>query len=1297
MAQARVKVGTFTWDSGASPKVVTGVGFQPKALVIFSPLMTTLDTWAAEAHMAMGIASSASNDSARRMVSGWDNVAFFTIRDNEGELATNVILYEISAFGTLLTSVALTAIGSDGFTLTPTLANANSTFGYIAFGGDDVTASVGTTNWSTSAAAQSVNAGLAPTLVMFQAGGDGTTQCWSQGWCDAAGRNGVTSFSARSTWPTPMNTDVKSYQTTASALVVHHPTTGAIAGEASAVLTPTGFDLNWSTVYGTAGTFRWLALAGFPAHVVAIDQPSATGAQTITGLDVDPSAVFFQSACVAAGSGIQNELRFAYGMAEVGAAFGAMVADNDNTAWAAQRTVRHLDSKPIALGHPTGTGTGTLDARADLASVGSGRFALTWTQVDATPRQVIAVALGGYTETDFGTLAQQSGEVIGLTWAEVTHVDANDVAHTYLWAPVDLIDPSTYYGGFKDGRVLGFGQIRRGLSDKHGQYESSEWSWVQSDTDRLVRGMMGNQYQRTFTNRMALARMIDDAGRRLLKKPRLLVRGVIRDVKPRAPLLAEFICKDFLASHFGAADLEKQIPQRTLTRVDFPDMPIATIGAPVPIVYGGLSDEGSVNPPPVLTGDPAIGAYWDGLQVFGFAPITNSAAAVPTGVTVGSTAGGTIATDVPDAKYGVWVTAVDANGIETDPDCYFVNQQGLGTRQTFPANVQTVTVGAGEKIQVSWSAAAGAVKYRVYLGYYYYGAGPQQAIETASLSCEFTTSPSWNTPVTASNITPGAFAFGVPPSGPWMEKNEYAVSAIYADGETALSDFGVVWWSGYLRSYRVEWIAPTIAPLGYRVYRRKPYQTWDRMWIVPAGTTQFDDDQRDTNVTYITGVRQPSGALPLIYVGTVLDAQTFNPMKWHRFVVAGHAIKEITSIFQGTVRVDAGNYGVTFCVPGQTGYSTYFPNTGSPQYVDINGRRYTCIMVRGPQGDAAADGTQPLSVNVRGAEDAGDGSGALIDALADIYKHLVINWWLQSYQSGAWLTAPDWPTDVDGTIVSQVDEASFDALKALHNARLTGGYPGAIALGISRETLTLKNAIARMNLSCDCGSFFNRNSQFAVSGLDLSSATLAAAKHYDQANDTIAGSFDTVPDVDDIENVVVYSYLRRYAKTQAGDQDWDAFEQRNRDADAIHALRDDEREGPVVQLHAVRSAAVANDIMQRRLDFYKRAPVRVFFTTNLKALATEIGDVITTDHIAGLATGGWSAQPLRVLRHVVNPSNYTVTLECHDLGRLYDGTLEATLAWMTPVAPSLVISKKNRLLSRRRRRPSETTPAALLG
>jgi hypothetical protein len=140
-----------------------------------------------------------------------------------------------------------------------------------------------------------------------------------------------------------------------------------------------------------------------------------------------------------------------------------------------------------------------------------------------------AFAVSGVISVSTPEVTFDSADVsIGLTWVEFT--DKADVLH--VSSKIELPDPSTYYGGFKEHRVMTWGQIVRALSDRAGQYESGEFSWVWSDTDRAIRAMLDAESTKVFLNRPVTVRMIDDVNRRLLATPRTMWKGVVRGYKP---------------------------------------------------------------------------------------------------------------------------------------------------------------------------------------------------------------------------------------------------------------------------------------------------------------------------------------------------------------------------------------------------------------------------------------------------------------------------------------------------------------------------------------------------------------------------------------------------------------------------------------------------------------------------------------------------------------------------------------------------------------------------------------------
>ncbi len=847
-----------------------------------------------------------------------------------------------------------------------------------------------------------------------------------------------------------------------------------------------------------------------------------------------------------------------------------------------------------------------------------------------------------YVGTETSDLA---GDSVPLVWSEFAVV-VGAFSQTYRWAKVDLPDPATYYGGFKEARILSVGAIRRALSDRRGNYEAASWGLTVSDTDRLLRGILDGSDSRYLLNKYAILRMISDAERRLLRTPRTIAIGLLRDYQPINPLQFSLTFEDYLALFTGLGSQEKAIPKRKIPLPDFQDCPVENRNKAVPVIYGDFSSGNSATAAPVITGVTARGFFIDeGYFIGGFGDLANSATTPITGISVNAVAGGTLSADVQNSKYGVIITAIDGSGRESNPTPFYTNQPGGGGRGDWQPGVPTAVVDGTKKITVSWNAMAGAASYRVYLGTYYYGASFQQMIATAGTSCEFTTGPNWMTPPTSANITPGAT---VPTfSQGWA----YRVAARMPDGLTALSDFCTNVVTSHRRPMRVQWL-PVTGALEYVIYRapRIPGATPTHMWTVSAaqldgsGIPYFDDDLQDTGATLIDGLDTDTGHVPVTYVGTRVDNGGFT---WFAFLVCGHAIKDITTVFQNGVKVDPGNYGVTFAVPGKTGYSTYFTDSGAGvQYRDINGHRYTLLYVRGPQGEAARDGSQPITLNVKGIETVGDGSGTLITDAFDVQKHAYRNFIFGDYQTGAWpSTGPVWPNSGG---VEIIDDASFDAAGLVCEARMAGGYTAAVILGADGEFLQARDWIQRFNLSCSSWSGFNRKSQWFVRVMDDSPAPLVTSQSFTDIRD-VFGAPDIHDSPEDLENVVVYSHSRKWGKKTWGAENIEV-------SDSISITNSGQtRKSQTIELWLVRNATMAGDVAQRRLLLTKEPPRTVTFTVGLRGMSVELGDIVKLTTAQGIGTNGWTDRPIFVTRHELNPDKLTVRLEGFDVDRIYSG------------------------------------------
>lgn len=179
-------------------------------------------------------------------------------------------------------------------------------------------------------------------------------------------------------------------------------------------------------------------------------------------------------------------------------------------------------------------------------------------------------------------LGQSFGPIL---WAEYATPPSDAIR---VMAGVDLADPSTYYGGYKEPRLIAPGTVARALSDEQGQYQGARFTVSLDDTDRVFRDLL-DRYG-TLANRRLVIRMISDEDRRALKKPRTVAVGIVRDYRAEKGFGFSLEAEDFLALYTGLGSNDVRLPRRTVTKALFPDAPADAIGKPIPILYGSVRD-----------------------------------------------------------------------------------------------------------------------------------------------------------------------------------------------------------------------------------------------------------------------------------------------------------------------------------------------------------------------------------------------------------------------------------------------------------------------------------------------------------------------------------------------------------------------------------------------------------------------------------------------------------------------------------------------------------------------------------
>jgi hypothetical protein len=247
-----------------------------------------------------------------------------------------------------------------------------------------------------------------------------------------------------------------------------------------------------------------------------------------------------------------------------------------------------------------------------------------------------------------------------------------------------------------------------------------------------------------------------------------------------------------------------------------------------------------------------------------------SDATPPTTVTAVASPGGTLE-ECANNQYGFYVTAFDASGRESHPYPFHCNPETGEGRGAYPATVSTlygtqtvptaVFTPGSDQITVSWSGATGAVKYRCYIGDWYYLSRSMAYIETTGTSCV------WTSRSSGVGIDAGIHYYVVMAQQP--EGGLTQVSTEMQSVQTGPSRPGAG------RPIR-GWFTPTVGAVNYFVCRRGTTGGFDRMIVVPpdqleGGWVYFDDDLVDDG-SVISGL--PAAVVP--WEGIVERADIFD-------------------------------------------------------------------------------------------------------------------------------------------------------------------------------------------------------------------------------------------------------------------------------------------------------------------------------------------------------------------------------------------------------------------------------------
>ena len=420
------KKGSFSRSTATGSQSITGVGFQPKAIIFFWTQQTSAGL-AADANGGAGFTTSSSNE---RAVAYFSDDALDSSNTSRRTSQTNCILIFDSS-GTFGAQAALTSLDADGFTLAWTVTSGATAdiVHYVALGGTDLTnATASSFSLTSGTGSQSVTGiGFQPDFIMFldafNATNDTTTTLVrnGMGFASSASSRAALAIAGDDGKDT---SDTYSMQRTDNAIAVLEEDGSSV----NTLADLTSFDADGFTVNKSANitthNVHYLALKGGQYKVGNFNKSTNTTTpvdQSVTDVGFRPVGLLMASFNLAASTSIQTEARMSLGAADGPPATNASASEG-STWWHDKHNVGTMDANQRTSTTKIAThgSQSTLSAEADFKSFDSGGFTLTWTTNNAVAEQILYVAFG-HTSTSAVTLGQARaiarGGLVQLRWA----------------------------------------------------------------------------------------------------------------------------------------------------------------------------------------------------------------------------------------------------------------------------------------------------------------------------------------------------------------------------------------------------------------------------------------------------------------------------------------------------------------------------------------------------------------------------------------------------------------------------------------------------------------------------------------------------------------------------------------------------------------------------------------------------------------------------------------------------------------------------------------------------------------
>jgi len=392
-----VKVGTFTKITTTGNQSITGLGFQPKAIIFFWSRNTVNAT--ATAPRSQGIGFTDCTNQRVVAIAEDDNAG--TSNAGRYRSESNVIVILSNGTPAVESRASFVSCDADGFTINWAVSSATAhIINYIALGGPDITnVKAGTFTLTNTTGNQSVTGlGFRPEFLMFlwsfTENVDTATAGLEMGFgfADAFGNQGSIANSVKDN-EAANKTKYSQQRTDQVILLTNAGAQDALASFVS--MDNDGFTVNKSDAPAANTPIFYLAIRGGSHKVGNFLQPTATGVQSITGVGFQPQGLVLFSRNQAAGTTLAAPATISFGAGGQAITSRTVVWGQSMNKDPSQTAVYTDNTKIMVMRTLSGTGgAGTINAQADLQSFDADGFSLNWTTADTTQRQIIYWAIG---------------------------------------------------------------------------------------------------------------------------------------------------------------------------------------------------------------------------------------------------------------------------------------------------------------------------------------------------------------------------------------------------------------------------------------------------------------------------------------------------------------------------------------------------------------------------------------------------------------------------------------------------------------------------------------------------------------------------------------------------------------------------------------------------------------------------------------------------------------------------------------------------------------------------------------